>query len=88
LCLLAPLIALLSVCLTTRATNYFALPLACMALMSLNLTSEWLISAIAPTNPLGALAAPAVLTVLFAALLLFEVVNKQGELVRPKLAQP
>jgi lipopolysaccharide export LptBFGC system permease protein LptF len=88
LCLLAPLMALLSVCLTTRATNYLALPVACMALMSLHLTSEWLIKTLAPMSPLGALAAPAALTALFAALLLGELLNKQGELVRPQLLQP
>jgi lipopolysaccharide export system permease protein len=88
LCLLAPLIALVSVCLTTRVTNYLALPVACMALMSLNLTSEWLIRAIVPTNPLGALAALAALTVAVALLLLAEVINRQGELVRPQLARP
>lgn len=88
LCLLAPLIALASVCLTSRATNYFVLPLACMALMSLNVTSEWLIRTIAPTNPLGALTVPAALTAAIAALLLIVVLRKQGSLVRPQLARP
>ncbi|MDE1940168.1 MAG: LptF/LptG family permease [Alphaproteobacteria bacterium] len=88
LCLLAPLMALVSVCLTSRITNYLALPLACMALMALNVTSEWLIRAIVPTNPLEALAVPAALTAVFAALLLAEVINRQGELVRPQLARP
>ena len=87
LCLLAPLIALASVCLTSRATNYLALPLACMALMSLNVTSEWLVRAIAPSDPLGALTMPAVLTAMFMALLLAVIICKQGELVRPQLAR-
>jgi hypothetical protein len=59
LCLLAPLIALAFVCLTNRLTNYFALPLACMGLMSLNVTSEWLIRIIVPLDPWGALRTPA-----------------------------
>src|SRR5260370_12093959 len=42
LCLLAPFIALLAVGSTTRLTSYFALPIACMSLMALNLTREWL----------------------------------------------
>lgn len=88
LCLLAPLMALTAVCLTSRATNYLALPLACMALMALNVTSQWLIRAIVPLDTFGALAVPSVLTAVLGALLLTEVINKQGELVRPQLARP
>ena len=88
LCLLAPLMALMGVCLTSRATNYLALPLTCMALMALNVTSEWLIRAIVPLDPLGALAIPSALTAVLGALLLAEVMHKQGELVRPQLARP
>ncbi len=88
LCLLAPLIALASVCLTSRATNYFVLPLACMVLMSLNVTSEWLIRTIAPMDPLGALSVPAALTAAIAALLLIVVIRRQGSMVRPQLARP
>ncbi|MDE2492749.1 MAG: LptF/LptG family permease, partial [Alphaproteobacteria bacterium] len=88
LCLLAPLIALASVCLTSRATNYLVLPLACMALMSLNVTSEWLIRTIAPSSPLEALAVPAAFAAAIAALLLAEIVREQGRLVRPQLARP
>jgi hypothetical protein len=87
LCLLAPFIALAAVCLTSRATNYFVLPLACMALMSLNVTSEWLIRAIVPLDPLGAMTVPAVLTAIFAALLLAEIVREQGKLAQPQLAR-
>jgi lipopolysaccharide export system permease protein len=87
LCLLAPLIALASVCLTSRATNYLALPLACMALMSLNVTSEWLIRTIAPSDPLGAVTVSAAPAAVFMALLLAVIVRKQGELVRPQLTR-
>lgn len=88
LCLLAPLIALASVCLTTRASNYFVLPLACMGLMSLNVTSEWLIRVIVPLDPIGALRVPAIVTVIMAALLLAEIIREQGKLALPQLARP
>lgn len=88
LCLLAPLIALAALCLTTRTTNYFVLPLACMGLMSLNVTSEWLIRVIVPVSPLGAFGVPAMVTVLFAALLLAEIFRAQGKLAQPQLARP
>ena len=88
LCLLAPLIALVSVCLTSRTTNYFVLPLACMTLMSLNLTSGWLIRSIGPSSPVEALTVPAALTVLLMPMLLTAIVRKQGELVRPQFARP
>jgi lipopolysaccharide export system permease protein len=88
LCLLAPLIALAAVCLTSRATNYFVLPLACMGLMSLNVTSQWLIRVITPLSPLSAFGVPALLTAAFAALLLAEIIREQGKLARPQLARP
>jgi lipopolysaccharide export system permease protein len=88
LCLLAPLIAFAAICLTSRATDYVVLPLACMALMSLNVTSEWLIRTLAPADPLGALGVPSALTAAFAVFLLAVIIRKQGELVRPQLARP
>lgn len=88
LCLLAPLIALACICLTNRATNYFALPLACMGLMSLNVTSEWLIRVIVPLDPVAALRTPAILTVAMAALLLAEIFHQQGKLAQPQLGRP
>jgi lipopolysaccharide export LptBFGC system permease protein LptF len=88
LCLLAPLIALAAIALTTRFTNYFVLPLACMALMSLNVTSAWLIRAIVPVTPLGAFATPSLLAVVFAAVLITVIFRKQGKLAQPQLARP
>ena len=88
LCLLAPLIALAAICFTTRATNYFVLPIACMGLMGLNMTSGWLIKAIVPVDPLGALSIPAAVTALLAVLLLFEIIRAQGRLAHPQLARP
>jgi lipopolysaccharide export LptBFGC system permease protein LptF len=87
LCLLAPFIALVSVCLTSRATNHLVQPLACLTLMALNLASEWLIRTIAPTYPFEALAVPAVLTAAFASLFLAAIVREQGLLVRPQLGR-
>lgn len=88
LCLLAPFVALVAVCLTNRRTNYFALPLACMGLMSLNVTSVWLVKVIVPLDPWGALRGPAMVTGILAALLLFEIYREQGKLAQPQLARP
>jgi len=88
LCLLAPLIALTCICLTNRTTNYFALPLACMVLMSLNVTSEWLIRVIVPLDPWGALRAPALLTIIMGAVLLLVIYREQGKLAQPQLGRP
>lgn len=88
LCLLAPLMALAAVCLTFRGSNYFVLPLACLALMALNLMSGSLIKLIAPTQPLGALGAPVAVSAILAALLLAQIVREQGRLAQPQLARP
>ena len=52
---LAPLVALLGVAFTTRLTNWFALPLSCLALMSVNLGAEALINAVVPVSVAAAL---------------------------------
>jgi len=88
LCLLAPFVALACVCLTNRRTNYFALPLACMVLMSLNVASVWLIRVIVPLDPWGAVRAPAIVTGLLAALLLVVIYREQGKLAQPQLGRP
>ncbi len=88
LCLLAPFVALACVCLTNRRTNYFALPLACMALMSLNVASVWLIRVIVPLDPWGAVRAPAIVTAVLAVLLLAEIYREQGKLAQPQLGRP
>jgi lipopolysaccharide export LptBFGC system permease protein LptF len=88
LCLLAPFVALAAVCLTNSRTNYFALPLACMALMSLNVASVWLIRVVVPLDPWGAVRAPAIVTLLLAALLLAEIYREQGKLAQPQLGRP
>ena len=88
LCLLAPFVALACVCMTNRRTNYFALPVACMALMSLNVASVWLIKVVVPLDPWGALRAPAIVMGLLAVLLLAEIYREQGMLAQPQLARP
>jgi hypothetical protein len=40
---LAPLDGVVGVALTNRLTNWLALPLSCLALMSVNLLCEWVI---------------------------------------------
>ncbi len=84
---LAPLIALAALCLTSRLTNWFALPLACIALMSVDLASEWMITAISPMDMAGALIPPLVPFLGAAAVALAIIVRRQSELVRPQLAR-
>jgi lipopolysaccharide export system permease protein len=88
LCLLAPLMALAGVSLTTRFTNNFALPLACMALMSLDLATERLIRAIAPDGPVSAVAIPLAVALGLAAALIWLIRRVQGAVVRPQLSRP
>lgn len=87
LCLLAPLIALVSVSATSRATNHAVLPLACLALMALNITSAWLIRLIAPMDWLLAMALPTVLSAVLAVPLLLSITRTQGDIIRPQLSR-
>jgi lipopolysaccharide export system permease protein len=84
---LAPLMALAALCLTSRRTNWFILPLACVGLMSVDLASEWVITAIAPSSVAGALLPPILLFLAVAGLVLAVIVQRQNELVRPQLAR-
>lgn len=88
LCLLAPFVALAAICMTNRRTNFFALPLACMALMSLNVASVWLVKVIVPLDPWGAVRGPAIVTAIIATLLLLEIYREQGKLAQPQLGRP
>ncbi|MGZ7317568.1 hypothetical protein ACXWQ2_09270, partial [Streptococcus pyogenes] len=87
LCLMAPLIAMAFVCLTTRRTSFVALPIACMALMALNVGSEWLIGAIRPANALDATLVPAAVALAVIGVLFLHIHRRQGELVRPQLGR-
>ncbi len=88
LCLLAPLLAGLAIAFTTRATQSFALPLACFALLALNLTATALVGAVIPmgaTLLLGVLAGG---TAAILAATAIGVMRLQHALVRPALARP
>jgi lipopolysaccharide export system permease protein len=84
---LAPLIALLGVALTSRMTNWFALPLSCLALMSVNLLCEWVITTVAPTSVAGALLPPLLLYGAIAYAALTAIVWRHNDFVRPQLAR-
>ncbi len=84
---LAPLVALLGVSLTNRLTNWFALPLSCLALMSVNLLCEWVITGIAPLSVAGALLPPLLLYGGFAYAIFTLIVWRHNDFVRPQLAR-
>jgi lipopolysaccharide export LptBFGC system permease protein LptF len=84
---LAPLIALLGVGLTNRLTNWFALPLSCLALMSVNLFCEWVITTGAPLSVAGALL-PVLLLYGAVAVIAFNlIVWRHNDVVRPQLGR-
>jgi lipopolysaccharide export system permease protein len=84
---LAPLVALLGVALTNRMTNWLALPLSCLALMSVNLLCEWVITSVGPLNVAGALLPPLLLYGGFAYLVFTLIVWRHNDFVRPQLAR-
>ena len=84
---LAPLVALLGVAFTTRLTNWFALPLSCLALMSVNLGAEALINAVVPVSVAGALLPVFLLYAGIAVIVLAVMVRWHNNFVRPQLAR-
>jgi len=84
---LAPLIALLGVSLTNRMTNWFALPLSCLALMSVNLVCESVITSVAPLSVAGALLPVLLLYGAIAYAVFATVVWRHNDVVRPQLAR-
>ncbi len=84
---LAPLVALLGVALTTRMTNWLALPLSCLALMSVNLLCEWVITSTAPVSVAGALVPVLALCAGMAWAVFTLIVWRHSEFVRPQLAR-
>ncbi len=84
---LAPLMALLGVALTNRLTNWFALPLSCLALMSVNLLCEWVITTIAPASVAGALLPAFLLYGGIACGVFALIVWRHNDFVRPQLGR-
>jgi lipopolysaccharide export LptBFGC system permease protein LptF len=84
---LAPLMALLGVALTNRLTNWFALPLSCLALMAVNLLCEWVITSSPPLTVAGALLPPLLLYGGVAYAVFVLVVWRHNDFVRPQLAR-
>jgi len=84
---LAPLVALLGVALTNRLTNWLALPLSCLALMSVNLLCEWVIISTAPVSVAGALVPVLALYAGTAYAVFTLIVWRHSEFVRPQLAR-
>jgi hypothetical protein len=84
---LAPLMALLGVALTNRMTNWFALPMSCLALMAVNLLCEWVITSTAPVSVAGALVPVLLLYAGMAYAVFTLIVWRHSEFVRPQLAR-
>ena len=84
---LAPLVALLGVAFTNRMTNWLALPFSCLALMSVNLLCEWVITTTAPVSVAGALLPPLLLYAGMAYAVFTLIVWRHSEFVRPQLAR-
>jgi lipopolysaccharide export LptBFGC system permease protein LptF len=84
---LAPLMALLGVALTNRLTNWFALPLSCLLLMSVNLLCEWVITSIAPASAAGALLPVFLLYAAVGYAVFTLIVWRHNDFVRPQLAR-
>jgi hypothetical protein len=84
---LAPLVALLGVALTNRLTNWFAMPLCCLALMSVNLLCEWVITQVGPLSVAGALLPVLLLYGAIATIAFTLIVWRHTDFVRPQLAR-
>jgi lipopolysaccharide export LptBFGC system permease protein LptF len=87
LAFLAPLMALLGVALTNRLTNWFALPLSCLLLMSVNLLCESVITSIAPLSVAGALLPVFLLYAAVSYAVFTVIVWRHNDFVRPQLAR-
>ncbi len=84
---LAPLMALLGVAMTNRLTNWFALPLSCLLLMTVNLLCQWVITSTAPLSVAGALLPPLLLYGGIAYAVFTLIVWRHNDFVRPQLAR-
>jgi lipopolysaccharide export LptBFGC system permease protein LptF len=88
ICLLAPLLAALALTLTTRATQFIALPLACVVLLGLDLMASTLIGILTPLGNATVLSTLIGIAVAALSLLVALVWRAQRELVRPALGRP
>jgi len=84
---LAPLMALLGVAMTNRLTNWFALPLSCLLLMTVNLLCQWVITSTAPLTVAGALLPPLLLYGGIAYAVFTLIVWRHNDFVRPQLGR-
>jgi lipopolysaccharide export LptBFGC system permease protein LptF len=84
---LAPLVALVGVIFTSRLTNWFALPLACLVLMSMNILCEWIITTVMPLSVFGALAPVLLLYAALAWIAVTLAVWRHNDFVRPQLSR-
>ncbi len=73
--------------LTNRLTNWFALPLSCLALMVVNLLCEWVITSTVPLSVAGALLPPLLLYGAIAYAVFVLLVWRHNDFVRPQLAR-
>jgi hypothetical protein len=87
LAFLAPLFALVAVVFTSRLTSWLALPLGCLALMSVNMFAQWMINTTGPMSVVGALL-PVFLLYASVGWILFTVsVWRHNDFVRPRLGR-
>lgn len=87
LAFLAPLFALVAVAFTSRLTNWLALPLGCLALMSVNMLAQWVINTIAPLGIAGALLPVFLLYAAVGWILFTLIVWRHNDFVRPQLGR-
>jgi lipopolysaccharide export LptBFGC system permease protein LptF len=87
LAFLAPLFALVAVAFTSRLTSWLALPLACLALMSVNMVGQWVINTIGPLGVVGALLPIFLLYAAVGWILFTLIVWRHNDFVRPQLGR-
>ena len=87
LAFLAPLFALVAVAFTSRLTNWLALPLGCLVLMSVNMLAQWVINSIGPMGLVGALSPVFLLYAAVGWILFTLVIWRHNDFVRPQLGR-
>lgn len=87
LCLVAPLIALIALAHTTRATQAFAVPVACVSLLCVDLAGTATAKLMAPAGPAALLGVLFGWTFVLIAVCLRAILYSQRSLVKPGLAR-